>query len=335
VTIMIASVKFKSEPVVALATLAAPDQVIPANVMSAQDLPTHVMSAQDMPLSSLVSIDIARLKDEMKKERAHDVVIVKFGGNAIGNEAVLEGLIDDAVAMIKAGIHVVVVHGGGTAVNDALAAIGKETKKLNGLRVTDEETLAIAVKVFGEINNKLTEKFRQKGVSALGFCSQSTLPFQTEKMSEELGFVGEIVDVHSGNIESWMWAGWIPVVSPLGVDGGGQFYNINADHAALALATNLEADGLIFMTDVPGVLKDFKEPKSRIGHVTLASAEALIADGTVSGGMLPKIKSCVKGVQNGIKRIAIINSFEPNALMRGFVKPEEIGTLITGEKNDQ
>lgn len=312
-TEMVASMNHKSE------SMAPLDRVVPAQAMPAQIMPT----------------EIARLKDVMKKESAHDVVVVKFGGNAIGNEAVLDGLIDDAVAMVKSGIHVVVVHGGGTAVTDSLAAIGKETKKLNGLRVTDEETLAIAVKVFSEINHKLTEKFRQKGASALGFCSQAALPFQTEKMSEELGWVGEIVDVHSGNIESWMWAGWIAVVSPLGVDGNGQFYNINADHAALALATNLEADGLIFMTDVPGVLKDFKEPKSRIGHVTPSIAEALIADGTISGGMLPKIKSCVKAIGGGMNRIAIINSFEPNALMRGFVAPEEIGTLITGEKNDQ
>ncbi|MBS1991847.1 MAG: acetylglutamate kinase [Cyanobacteria bacterium SZAS LIN-2] len=292
-----------------------------------------VASMRYIPTQAVVPFDLTRTKDTLKKS-AYQVVVVKFGGNAIGNDAVLDALVDDTIAMVKAGIHVIVVHGGGTAVNDALAAVGKETKKLNGLRVTDEQTLAIAVKVFTDINNTLIEKFRQKGASALGFCSRTAIPFQTQKMSPELGWVGEIVDVNAGSIERWMAAGWIPVVSPLGMDGGGHYYNINADHAALALATSLDADGLIFMTDVPGVLKDFNVPHSRIGHVTPRSAQKLIAQGTVTGGMLPKIKSCVEGINSGISRIAIINSFEPNALIKGFVAPQETGTLITGDKYD-
>lgn len=281
----------------------------------------------------LVPFNLATAKETLK-QNAYEVVVLKFGGNAIGNESVLDALIDEAVVLIKSGIHVIVVHGGGTAVNDALASIGKETKKIDGLRVTDEETLSIAVKVFSEINKKLTEKFRQRGISALSFCSKSEIPFQTEKMSADLGWVGEIVDVRSKGIESWMWAGWTPIVSPLGIDASEQFYNINADHAALALAISLEADGLIFMTDVPGVLKDFNKPQSRIGHVTPTSAQELIEEGTVSGGMLPKIRSCVMGIKNGIRRIAIINSFAPNALISGFLAPQDTGTLITGDKYD-
>ncbi len=150
----------------------------------------------------------------------------------------------------------------------------------------------------------------------------------------DLGWVGEIVAVDAGNLESWMWAGWIPIVAPLGLDCAGHFYNINADHAALALAADLEVDGLIFMTDVPGLLQDAANPGSRIGHVTSNQAQVLIAQGTVSGGMLPKIKSCLNAVNDGINRIAILNSFEPNALLKGFLAPQEIGTLITGDKYD-
>ncbi|CAN5217738.1 acetylglutamate kinase [soil metagenome] len=288
------------------------------------------INLQSIPVASF---DLCTAKETLK-QMAYEVVVVKFGGKAIGNECVLDALIDEAVLLIKAGINVIVVHGGGTAVNDALASIGKETKKIDGLRITDDETLSIAVKVFSEINNMLTEKFRQRGVSALSFCSQSAIPFQTEKMSAELGWVGDIVEVRSKSIDSWMWAGWTPIVSPLGIDSSGQFYNINADHAALALATSLEADGLIFMTDVPGVLKDFNVPQSRIGHVTASSAQELIEDGTVSGGMLPKIKSCVRAIKSGIRRIAIINSFAPNALVRGLLAPQETGTLITGDRYD-
>jgi acetylglutamate kinase len=295
--------------------------------------PVHV------PAETVVPFDFSKTKDFLKRS-AYQTVVVKFGGNAIGNEKVLDSLIDDTIALTQAGIEVIVVHGGGTAVNDALAAVGKKTEKINGLRVTDCQTLTIAVKVFTDINNYIAEKFRQKGASALGFCAKSAVPFETKKMVSKdesgsvinLGWVGEIVEVKANSIERWMSAGWIPIVSPLGVDDAGQFYNINADHAALALATSLEVDGLIFMTDVPGVLKDFQDPTSKIGHVTPQTADTLIAQGTVKGGMLPKIKSCVNAVNSGISRISILNSFEPNALLKGFVAPQEIGTLITGDK---
>jgi acetylglutamate kinase len=292
-----------------------------------------------VPDLAVIPFDFSKTKDCLKQS-AYQVVVVKFGGNAIGNEQVLDSLIDNTIAMAQAGIHVIVVHGGGTAVNDALTAVGKKTEKINGLRVTDGETLEIAVKVFTEINDYLAEKFRQKGASALGFCSKSAIPFQTEKMASkagpgadvDLGWVGEIIDVKANSLERWMQAGWIPIVAPLGIDAAGQFYNINADHAALALATSLEADGLIFMTDVPGLLQDCQDPTSKIGHITANVAQSLIEQGTITGGMLPKLKSCVEAVNNGINRISILNSFEPNALLKGFAAPQEIGTLITGDK---
>src|ERR1700733_14395444 len=234
------------------------------------------------PATQNKSLDLPTTKDILKLSEGQ-VVVVKFGGNAISNEQVLDSLIDDTIALANEGIHVIVVHGGGTAVNDALAAVGKQTEKVNGLRVTDSETLGIAVDVFTEINEYLGEKFRQKGANALSFCSKSANPFLTEKMvlkdtpqsQVDLGWVGEIVGVDAGMLESWVFAGWIPIVSPLGMDAVGHFYNINADHAALALASCLQADGLIFMTDVPGLLKDCKDKSSRIGHVTPTDAQSL------------------------------------------------------------
>jgi len=284
------------------------------------------------------TFDLSKTKD-LLKQSAYQVAVVKFGGNAITNEAVLDGLINDTVALIKAGIKVIVVHGGGTMVNDALKAIGKSTTKINGLRVTDAETLELAVDVFSAINKKLCNKFHEKGISALGFCSPSSIPFMTKKMVMEdsesgpvdLGWVGEITDVKSSTLERWMYNGWLPIVSPLGIDESGHFYNINADHAALALATNMQVDGLVFMTDVPGVLENFENVESCIGHVTPQTAHELIAQGKIVGGMLPKVKSCIAGVNSGINRIAILNSFEQNALLNGFVAPQSIGTLITQE----
>lgn len=267
------------------------------------------------------------------------VVIVKFGGNSIGNEAVFDSLIEDTIELLKMGVKVIVVHGGGTAVNDALAAIGKKTEKINGLRVTDSETLEIAVKTFMTINEMLTEKLRQRGIQSLSFCSNSANPIITKKMQMEdkdgkpvdLGWVGEIVSVESASLESWLWAGWVPIISPIGRDLEGNYYNINADHAALAVATHLQADALIFCTDVPGVMKDLKDPSTRIGHLTVSDAQKCIDEGTISGGMLPKIKSCMGGIQGGVDKIAILNSFEPHALLNGFKAPQEHGTLITAD----
>jgi acetylglutamate kinase len=277
--------------------------------------------------------------NEMLNSMDGKVVVVKFGGNSIGNEAVFDALIEDTIELLKMGVKVIVVHGGGTAVNDALAAIGKKTEKINGLRVTDSETLEIAVKTFMTINESLTEKLRQRGIQSLSFCSNSANPIITKKMQLEdkdgkpvdLGWVGEIVKVESASLESWLWAGWVPIISPIGRDLEGNYYNINADHAALAVATHLQTDALIFCTDVPGVMKDLSDPSTRIGHLTPTDAQKYIDEGTISGGMLPKIKSCIGGIQGGIDKIAILNSFEPHALLNGFKAPQDHGTLITAD----
>lgn len=267
------------------------------------------------------------------------VVVVKFGGNAVLNEHVLDGLIDDTLSLVQKGVKVIVVHGGGTAVNDAVAAAGKKTEKINGLRVTDSETLAIAVATFVDLNERLTEKFRAKGGNALGFSSKSANPFMTEKMGPvykdderfDLGWVGEIVSIDTRLLESWLYADWLPIIPPLGLDNEGHYYNINADHAALAIASALQSDALFFLTDVPGVLASVSDPSSRIKHLTPSAAEAYINSGAISGGMLPKIKSCLAGIKNGVGKIAILNSFEKHSLLNGYNAPEEIGTLITGE----
>jgi acetylglutamate kinase len=265
------------------------------------------------------------------------IVVVKFGGNAIMNSKVLDQLIDDTCSLINQGVRVVLVHGGGTAVNDALSAVGKETKKVGGLRVTDDQTLEIAVDVFSAINENLTDKFLAKGAQALSFCSKTFNPFVSKKMEYQdaqgndvdLGWVGEIVDMDATKLDRWLWAGWMPVISPFGKDENGQLYNLNADHAALAVATYLNADALIFLTDVPGVLRDVQDPTSRIAHLTPAQAQLCLEEGTISGGMLPKIKSCLACLDKGVETIAILNSFSPHALLKGFSAPDRYGTVLT------
>ncbi|MDR3617417.1 MAG: acetylglutamate kinase [Candidatus Obscuribacterales bacterium] len=264
------------------------------------------------------------------------VTIVKFGGNAIGSEDAINSLIDDTIKLIEAGVKVVVVHGGGTKVNDALALIGKKTQKVDGLRVTDSETLDIAVSTFTLLNEALVQKFRDRGANAISFSSQSSCPLIAKKMEDkfadgahvDMGWVGEITGVDTGSMESWLWAGGLPVISPLALDLNGHFYNVNADHAALAVASCLQAQSLVFMTDVSGVLKEITDPSSRIGVATPDEMNALIEDGTISGGMLVKIKSCLSGIKNGIERISILNGFESHSLLNGFVDPQLTGTVI-------
>jgi len=265
------------------------------------------------------------------------IIVIKFGGNAIGNDVVIERLIEETVSLMAAGAHVIVVHGGGTAVNEALAAVGKKTEKVNGLRITDSETLEVAVQTFSGLNQDLTDKFHNKGANSLGFCARSTNPFRAKKMAPverlglkiDLGWVGEITSVDVGLLESWLWAGWLPVVAPLGLDDENHFYNINADHAALAIAAAVQADALVFLTDVPGVLTDLGDPSSRIKRLTTDSANECIESGIVSGGMLPKLKSCLSAIAAGVEQIAILNSFEPHTMLQALTATACVGTIIS------
>ena len=276
------------------------------------------------------------LADAKLEEFEGQIAIVKFGGNAICDEQTINALIEDTIKLVQAGIKVVVVHGGGNKVTDALAAIGKKTEKVAGLRVTDTETLNVAVQQFTLLNESLVQKFKDRGVNAMSFCTKSTCPLIAEKMENklvdgkevDLGWVGKIVGVDARGIESWVWAGWVPIVSPLALGADGNFYNVNADHAAVAVATCLQAQSLVFMTDVSGLLKQMDDPASRVGVATPEEIEALIDEGVISGGMLVKVKSCIDGVRSGIDRISILNGFESRALLNGFTAPHTTGTTI-------
>jgi acetylglutamate kinase len=274
------------------------------------------------------------------------LAVVKFGGNAVLDDRVLGMLVADSITLIKEGVNLVLVHGGGTSVNDALKALGIETKKIAGLRVTDRQTLAVAVKTFAHLNERIVSQFLSLGQPALGFSSACAIPFDCVKLHMpdpeapgkelELGFVGEIRRVKTNLVLPWLERGFLPVIPPVGIaasdkNGYGnerQFYNINADHAALALAQELKADKLIYLTDVPGVLKDIKDTSSKISHLTCEVAEDYINAGIIAGGMLPKIRSCMQAIENGVESICILNSFTSNALLRGYHDPK-LGTLIT------
>jgi acetylglutamate kinase len=230
------------------------------------------------------------------------------------------------------------VHGGGPAINEALQVIGKKTEKVQGLRITDDETIGVIVEVLSSVNKELAEKFEANGVKALSVCAEQNNIFTTEKLvlqDEEgkpidLGWVGKIDGVDLFAISRSLDAGYMPVVAPIGMDSDFNLYNLNADHAALAIAAAIKAESLVFLTDVPGVLKDVKDLASRFASLSIDAVPAFIKDGTISGGMLPKINSCVAGIEKGVNKISIVDGRQKHALLNGIFAPQEVGTLISG-----
>ena len=265
-------------------------------------------------------------------------VVVKFGGSALIDPERKEALISEVVALAHAGIKLIVVHGGGPAINEALRVIGKKTEKVQGLRITDDETIGVIVEVLSSVNKELAEKFEANGVKALSVCAEQNNIFTTEKLvlqDEEgkpvdLGWVGKIDGVDLFAISRSLEAGYMPVVAPIGMDSDFNLYNLNADHAALAIATAIKAESLVFLTDVPGVLKDVTDLASRFASLSIDAVPAFIKDGTISGGMLPKINSCVAGIEKGVHKISIVDGRQKHALLNGIFAPQEVGTLISG-----
>jgi acetylglutamate kinase len=265
--------------------------------------------------------------------------VVKFGGTSLLTPALKEALIEETISLARAGMKVVVVHGGGPAVNEALARLNIPTTKVEGLRVTDAATIEVVVDVLTKINKELVKDFEDKGAKAVAVAGNHSNVFLAKKLElndkegklVDLGWVGDIQLVDLFAVGRTLESGYIPVIAPIGMDSEGNYYNLNADHAALAVAAALQADNLIFLTDVPGVLKNVQDPASRISEISVAEIEEYVNRGVISGGMLPKVKSCVSGIQKGIRQIAIMDGRSEQAVVKGILNPQETGTLIKGK----
>jgi acetylglutamate kinase len=262
--------------------------------------------------------------------------VVKFGGTALMSPVLKEGLIDQTISLVKAGLKVVVVHGAGPALNEELANRGIATKKVEGLRVTDATTIKVVVEVMTKINQALVEGFEAKGAKAVVVNGSHSNVFLAKKLElkdkegapVDLGWVGEIQLVDLFAVGRSLQSNFIPVIAPFGMDNEGNFYNLNADHAALAVAAALKADNLVFLTDVPGVLKNVQDQTSRIPEISVDEIQDYVNQGIISGGMLPKVKSCVSGIEKGIQHIAIMDGRAQDAVVKGILNPQETGTLI-------
>lgn len=257
-------------------------------------------------------------------------VVVKYGGNAMISEALRKAVISDIILLHLVGIQVVVVHGGGPEISAMLKKIGKESRFVDGLRYTDEETMEVVQQVLcGKVNKDLVATLNRMGGRALGLCGMDAGLFQARKLSERYGLVGEITQVAPSIVEDALADGYIPVVSTVaqGVDGE-TAYNINADTAAAKLAVALHAEKLILLTDVRGLLRDPKNEETLIHVVELPEVPGLVKDGIIQGGMIPKVDCCVEAVRSGVERTHILDGRIPHSILIEMLSDEGIGTML-------
>ncbi|MDR0804665.1 MAG: acetylglutamate kinase [Oscillospiraceae bacterium] len=265
------------------------------------------------------------------REYAGRTVVVKYGGAAMENIELKNAVMSDIVLLSLIGVKIVLVHGGGPEINALLKKIGKEPKFINGLRYTDDETIdAVQMVLSGKVNKQLTALIAQHGGKALGLCGLDGEMLVAEKhiSTPDLGLVGDIVKVDTKPIETALDSGYIPVIATVAGDRYGKVYNINADTAAAKIAAALKARNLLLMTDIKGLLRDVKDPSSLIKLVKLHEVPALIHDGVITGGMLPKIDCCVEAVRYGVHKANIIDGRLPHSILLELLTDEGVGTMI-------
>jgi acetylglutamate kinase len=254
-------------------------------------------------------------------------VVVKYGGNAMGSDLSL--FAEDVVLLHSVGIKVVVVHGGGPQIKAMLDKLGIASRFVDGLRVTDAETLDVVRMVLvGKVNRDIVGALNQHGPVAVGVSGEDATLLQVTAASPELGYVGEVQEVSTGVLDRLLAQDLVPVVATIGVDDVGQSYNINADTAAGAIAEALGAEKLVYLTDIEGIRRDVADPGSLISEVTADELQALIADGTVTEGMIPKVASCVAAVKGGVGHAHILDGRVPHALLLEIFTDEGIGTMV-------
>lgn len=258
-------------------------------------------------------------------------IVVKYGGNAMINEELKNDVMQDLVLLNTIGIRVVLVHGGGPEISDMLKRVGKESKFVNGLRVTDSETVEIVQMVLaGKINKTLVNHLQNSGGRAIGLTGTDGHLIEAEMKNPELGYVGEITKINIDPVNDLLEKGYIPVISTIGCDSEGNIYNINADTAAARIASALGAESLILMTDIVGLLRDKDDESTLISSVCVSEAPLLMREGIISGGMIPKIECCVEAIRQGVNKVFIIDGRVPHALLMETLTDEGIGTMLYG-----
>ncbi len=257
-------------------------------------------------------------------------VVIKYGGAAMVREEVKRAVMQDVALLHFVGLKPIVVHGGGREISDTLKAMGKETPFINGLRVTDAETMRITEMVLvGHLASEIVQLINEQGGCAVGLSGKDANLLRAEKvLSDDLGFVGEVVEVNPALLHSLAQADFIPVVSPIAFGADGATYNLNADHAAGKLAAAVGAAKLILLTDVRGVYRDLADETSHLPELTRGEIHAMIASGAAERGMIPKLQSCLDALDGGVERAHIIDGRVPHAVLMEIFTDRGIGTMV-------
>lgn len=259
------------------------------------------------------------------------VIVVKYGGSAMADEELKRNVIKDVTLLKLVGFKPIVVHGGGKDISKWIKKAGKEPEFVNGLRVTDAETMEIAEMVLGKVNKSLVAMVSELGVKAVGISGKDGKLLTVEKKysdGKDIGFVGNVTGVDTKILWDLLDADFLPIVSPIGLDDNYDTYNINADDAACAIAKAMKADKLAFLTDVEGLYRDFNDPSSFISRLTVSEAEALLQDGVIGGGMLPKLQNCLDAIKTGVGRVHILDGRKAHSLLLEVFTDTGIGTMF-------
>lgn len=265
------------------------------------------------------------------------IIVVKYGGSAMSNEELQKNVIKDVTLLKLVGFKPIIVHGGGKEISNWVSKVGKEAKFINGLRVTDEETMEIAEMVLNKINKRLVTMVEELGVKAIGISGKDGGLLQVEKKysdGQDIGFVGEITGVDPKVLYDMLEKDFLPIVAPIGLDDKFQTYNINADDAACAIAKAVGADKLVFLSDIEGLYRDFNDKSSFISRLTATQADELIASGMIGGGMLPKLGNCTSAIRNGVNRVHILDGRIPHCLLLEIFTNQGIGTAIIEDSEE-
>ena len=259
------------------------------------------------------------------------IVVVKYGGNAMVNEQLKQQVMEDIVLLHLIGVKVVLVHGGGPEINDLMDKLGKKPEFVDGLRVTDKETVDIVQMVLaGKVNKTLVNLLEMKGGRAVGLSGMDGHLIEAKIKDERLGYVGEITKINIAPVTDLLERGYIPVISTLGCDRNGCTYNINGDTAAAHIAGALGAERLIMMTDIAGILRDRNDPSTLIPEISIGETETLFEEGVISGGMIPKVNCCVEAIHRGVGCVIIMDGRVPHSILMELLTDEGAGTMVTG-----
>ncbi len=257
------------------------------------------------------------------------IVVIKYGGNAMTSESLKQQVMEDIVLLRLIGVNVVLVHGGGPEINSLMDRLGKKPEFVNGLRVTDQETIDIVQMVLaGKVNKSLVNLLGTKGGRAVGLSGIDDRLIQAKFKDERLGLVGEITSINPESIFDLLAKSYIPVISTIASGENGEIFNINGDTAAAYIAGALNAERLIMMTDIAGILRDPKDPSTLIPEITVSEAQALKESGVITGGMIPKADCCIKAIKEGVKKVIIMDGRVPHSILIELLTDEGAGTMF-------